>query len=61
MTEAEVRTLLQGERDTPSTWAREAVQWAVTNKIIADDKNLDGTITKEQLAVILYRILGAKK
>lgn len=61
MTKEEVKTLLQGERDTPSTWAREGVQWAVSNKILADDKNLDGTITKEQLAVILYRILGTKK
>ena len=61
MTESEVRKILEGERDTPSTWATEGVKWAVTNKIFADDKNLDATITKEQLAVILYRILGAKK
>ena len=61
MTEQEVKNLLKGERDTPSEWAKEGVKWAVTNGIIADDKNLDATITKEQLAVILYRILGAKK
>lgn len=61
MTEAEVRKILEGERDTPSTWATEGVKWAVANKILADDKNLDATITKEQLAVILYRVLGAKK
>jgi len=55
MNEKDVLEILDGSRNTTSTWATEGVKWAVTNKLIADDKLLDRRITKEELAVILNR------
>lgn len=57
MTEAEVKKIMNGNRDKASPWATKAVKWAVDKGIISDDKKLDGTIDKEELVTILYRAL----
>jgi hypothetical protein len=55
-----INQVSEGSRDVPSTWAKDAVPWAIKNGYISDGKNLDGVITKEELATILYRALGRK-
>ncbi len=64
MDEATVKKIIdkaaEGSRDTPSDWAKNAVPWAVKKGYLSDDKNLDGTITKEELATVLFRVLGGK-
>lgn len=46
----------------PSEWAKEAVQWAVDNGIMRGDEKgnlrLRDNVTREELAVMLYRALG---
>jgi murein DD-endopeptidase MepM/ murein hydrolase activator NlpD len=64
MDEATVKNIIkkeaEGSRNTPSDFAKNAVPWAVKKGYLSDDKNLDGTITKEELATVLYRVLGGK-
>lgn len=55
-----VNEAMEGSRDEPSSWAKDAVGWAVKNGYISDGKDLDGVITKEELATVLFRALGGK-
>lgn len=62
MTRAMLMTVLarlDGE-DTSggSTWYEKGLAWAVSNQI-SDGKNPNGSITREQLAVMLYRYAGS--
>ena len=55
-----INKVVEGSRDTPSSWAENAVPWAVKRGYISDGKNLDGVINKEELATILYRVMSGK-
>jgi hypothetical protein len=48
--------------NTPSDWAQEACDWAVEKGIFTGDENgnmhWQDPVTREELAVILYRLLG---
>lgn len=46
--------------NTPSNWAKEAVDWAVKNKI-SDGTNLKENTTREQTIVMLYRLYNLIK
>lgn len=45
--------------NTPSSWAKEAVDWAVENGLMYGDENgnllLHSNITREQFITMLYR------
>lgn len=45
--------------NVPADWAKEAVEWAIRNKIVMGDENgaldLRGPVTREQMCVFLYR------
>ena len=57
------RADLSGYTDTPSTWASEAVQWAVAEGLLAgvtdDQLQPQGNATRAQVAAILQRFLEA--
>lgn len=55
-----INEVAEGSRDIPSPWAKDAVPWAVKKGYLSDATNLDGTITKEELATVLFRVLGGK-
>ena len=42
------------DKNTPSSWAKEAWEWAIKEGI-TDGTNPKGTVTREQLAIMLYR------
>lgn len=51
--------------NTPASWAKKAVDWAVANKIIEGDEKgnlaLHSPLTVERFLVMLYRSIGVKK
>lgn len=57
------RTDLSGYSDAPSTWASEAVQWAVAEGLLAgvtdDELQPQGQATRAQVAAIMQRFLEA--
>lgn len=57
------RADLSGYSDAPSTWAREAVQWAVAEGLLAgvtdDELQPQGQATRAQVAAIMQRFLEA--
>ena len=57
------RADLTSYTDQPSTWAQEAMQWAVAEKLIsgvtADTLQPQGAATRAQVAAILQRLLEA--
>jgi murein DD-endopeptidase MepM/ murein hydrolase activator NlpD len=53
----EYLTKFYAEELKVSPWAKEAVEWAVKNKI-TDTDNLKETLTKEQIITLLYRAKG---
>lgn len=46
--------------NTPSTWAKEAVEWAIENKIILGDENgnykLHDNCTRQEMLIFLKRL-----
>jgi len=44
------------DKNTPSAWAKEAWDWAKKEKLL-DGTNPKGNVTREQLAVVLQRVL----
>jgi len=44
------------EQNTPSAWAKEAWEWAKKEKLL-DGTNPKGNVTREQLAVVLQKVL----
>ena len=44
------------EQNTPSSWAQEAWEWAKKEKLL-DGTNPKGNVTREQLAVVLQKVL----
>ncbi len=62
MTRAMIITVLarlDGQDTTGgSTWYEKAVEWAIENGI-SDGTNLNGSVTREQLASMLYRYAGS--
>ena len=46
--------------NTPDAWAKEAVDWAVENKILFGDENgnykLHNSCTRQEMLVFLYRM-----
>ena len=57
------RADLSGYSDAPSTWASEAVQWAVAEGLLAgvtdDELQPQGQATRAQVAAIIQRVLEA--
>ena len=43
------------EGNTPSPWAREAVAWAIQGDLFDQESKLHTPVTREILAVILWR------
>ena len=45
--------------NTPATWAKEAVEWAIKNKILRGDENgdykLNDTCSRQEMVVFLNR------
>ena len=60
-----INEVLKGSIVSPHTWSQEALEWAVSEEIISDDKTPDRRLTKEEIVTILYRFKnvmeGAKK
>lgn len=47
------------ENNVPSPWAKDAMVWAVAKGICSPDKP-QAPVTKEQVALMLYKALGGK-
>ena len=47
------------DTNKPSDWAKEAWEWA-TGKGIVDGTNPQGTVTREQVVTMIYRLQGGK-
>ena len=60
-----INEVLKGSTVSPRTWSQEALEWAVSEEIVSDDKTPDHRPTKEEIVTMLYRFKnimeGAKK
>ena len=54
--------MMKPDVNTPSPWAKDAVEWAVANKLIVGDADgdlkLQEPVTMERLVTVLYRYHG---
>ena len=50
-----INEILKGSTVSPQKWSQEALQWAVSEEILSDDKTPDRRLTKEEIVTILYR------